>query len=362
MDTILIVDDSRMNRTILRNVFDKKYRIIEAGDGEEAIQLIDSCHEFLSLVFLDLVMPKKSGIEVLQHICDTGMRDILPAIMITGDTGTESAVEAYEYGAADFVHKPFDAKIIMHRAENVMELYRRRRDIEKELDERTKALRMSRAKLEKTNDFLVNALGSVVGFRSLESGNHIKRVSCFTKILLNYVRKEFPKYGLTHGKINTIVTASLLHDVGKIGIPDSILNKPGRLTPEEFEIMKSHSSVGCEILECFKMDDYEEKTEQSGLNFYRCCYEICRWHHEKADGRGYPDGLKGDEIPIWSHAVAVADCFDALASKRVYKPAFGLEEAHRMILNGECGQFSDDLMHCFALAKQDLFDVFKQIQ
>lgn len=360
MATIMIVDDSRMNRTILRSIFEEKYKIIEASDGEEAIKLIDGCGEYLSLVFLDHIMPKKSGIEVLQHICETGMRDTLPVIMITGDSASESAVEAYAYGAADFIHKPFDTKIIMHRAENIMELYSRRRDIEKELDERTKALRESRAKLKKTNDFLINALGSVVEFRSLESGRHIRRVSRYTKILLNHVKTEFPRYGLTCEKINLIATASALHDVGKIGIPDNILNKPGRLTPEEFDIMKSHSTIGCAILDVFRMED--EAEEGDDLSFYRCCYEICRWHHEKADGKGYPDGLKGEEIPIWSHAVAVADCFDALTSKRVYKDQIELEKSHQMIRDGQCGKFSDEIMQCFDLAKEELFQAYREIQ
>lgn len=352
MDTILIVDDARMNRAILRSIFAENYKILEAGDGEEAISIIRGCGKKLSLVFLDLVMPKKSGIDVLKFMCDAGLRDTLPAIMITGDTGADSAVEAYQYGAADFVHKPFDARIISHRAENVMELFRRRRNLEEELQERTKELRESRKKLQKNNEFLVNALGSVVEFRSLESGKHIQRVKEFTRVMLVHVKNAYPKYGLTCEQIKIITAASVLHDVGKIGIPDNILNKPGRLTPEEFSIMKSHTTVGCEILECFKQEESE---------FYKYCYEICRWHHEKADGKGYPDGLKEDEIPIWAHTVAVADCFDALVSKRVYKDSIAYEEAHRMIRDGECGKFSDDLMHCFDMAKGELFTIARHI-
>lgn len=359
METIMIVDDSDINRNFLKTIFEDKYRIIEAADGEEAIKLVESCGQDLSLILLDYVMPNKNGLDVMKYICEKGLRETLPVIIVTGDSDSDIALGVYEYGAADFVYKPLDPKIILRRSENIIELYKHRRDLENELDSRTSALMESKAKLKKINEYIVNALGSLVEFRSLESGLHIKRVSSYTEILLNHVQAEFPNYGLTKEMISLIAMSSALHDVGKIGIPDDILNKPAKLTPEEFEVMKSHSIIGCAILECFKMDFDEDDIDD--LNFYRCCYEICRWHHEKADGKGYPDGLKGDEIPIWAHTVAVADCFDALTSKRVYKDKIELEKAHKMITDGECGKFSDDIMKCFVLAKDELFQAYSDI-
>ena len=232
----------------------------------------------------------------------------------------------------------------MRRSQNLIEQYENRNRMEQLLDERTRELRESQEKLAKNNEFLINALGSVVEFRSLESGEHIQRVKGFTKILLKYVQNNYPEYNLTDSQINMISSAAALHDVGKIAVPDAVLNKPGKLTYEEFNIIKRHTIYGCQILEQFKQDDSE---------FYKYCYDICRWHHEKYDGNGYPDRLSGENIPIWSQVVAVADCFDALVSKRVYKDSYPVEKAMDMINNGECGAFSDKIMDCFDLARYD---------
>jgi putative two-component system response regulator len=265
--------------------------------------------------------------------------------MITGESTDESDEKAYEYGASDIIYKPFAPNVVMRRAKNIIELYERRINMEIELDKRTKELVESKIKLEKNNDFLINALSSVVEFRSLESGEHINRVRYFTKMFLKYIMDFYPKYGITEKQAALIVNASALHDIGKIAIPDSILLKPGRLTPEEFEEMKKHTIYGCEILEKFHQDDNE---------FFKYSYEICRYHHERYDGNGYPDKLKGDKIPIWAQVVSIVDVFDALVSKRVYKEAYAVEEAERMIIRGECGVFSPEIIDCFQLAKPEL--------
>jgi putative two-component system response regulator len=226
-----------------------------------------------------------------------------------------------------------------------MELYEHRISIEVELENRTKELVESQRKLEQNNEFLINALSSVVEFRSLESGEHINRVRYFTKLFLKYIMQFYPKYGITEKQAQLIVSASALHDIGKIAIPDSILLKPGRLTASEFEEMKKHTIYGCEILDKFKQEDNE---------FFRYCYDICRYHHERYDGNGYPDKLKGNQIPIWAQVVSIVDVFDALVSKRVYKQAYPVQEAEAMIMRGECGVFSPDLLDCFKLAKQEL--------
>ena len=343
---ILIADDIEINRKMLSFIFEEQYEILEAADGVETIDLIEKYGEKLSLIFLDMMMPNKSGLDVLEYMSEKGYINIIPVIMITGEATTESEVKAYEYGVSDIIYKPFESKIVMRRAQNIIELFQNRRDIEKKLEKRTRQLRESREKLERSNEFLVNALSSVVEFRSLESGEHIQRVKYFTKILLRYMKAEFPEYGLTDETVNLITNASALHDIGKIAIPDSILLKPGRLTKDEFEEMKKHTVYGCELLENFKQDDNE---------FYRYCYDICRHHHERYDGNGYPDGLAGEDIPIWAQVVSIVDVYDALVSKRVYKAAYAVEEAVRMIKDNECGVFSPKILDCFDMAKVEFF-------
>lgn len=344
--TIIIADDAEINRDMLRFIFEEQFDILEAGDGQEAIDLIDKHKGDISLLFLDLLMPKKTGLEVMEWMTENGYMETIPVIMITGEATAETDVKAYEYGASDIIYKPFEPKVIMRRAMNIMELYEHRQYVERKLEERTRALVESQKKLQQNNDFLVNALSSVVEFRSLESGEHIKRVRNFTKVILTYVMEYYPEYALTKEQVELIVNASALHDLGKIAIPDSILLKPGRLTDSEYEEMKKHTVYGCELLENFKQDDSE---------FYTYCYDICRYHHERYDGNGYPDKLAGEDIPIWAQVVSIVDVYDALVSKRVYKAPYAVEEASRMIHEGECGIFSPKILDCFDLAKQELF-------
>ena len=347
-DTILIVDDIELNRSVLHSVFEDQYKIIEAEDGEQAIQLLDAHNKEIVLVFLDLVMPKRSGIEVLEHMRLKDYMDAIPVIMITGNSTADSDLQAYEYGTSDIIYKPFVSKVVKKRAENIIELYSNRMDIEKKLEIRTKQLEESHKKLASNNEFLVNALSSVVEFRSAESGEHVKRVKFFTRIFLNTLCKLFPEYHFTKDQIDQIVNAAALHDLGKIAIPDNILLKPGKLTPDEFEVMKKHSIYGCELLEHFKQDDNE---------FYNYCYDICRYHHERYDGKGYPDGLSGEDIPIWAQIVSIVDVYDALVSKRVYKSAYAADTAINMIKNGECGTFSPKMLKILDYVKDALADL-----
>ena len=269
---ILIADDQEINREILKVIFEEQYEILEAADGVQAIDLIEAHRDEIVLIFLDLLMPGKSGLDVLAHMTDKGYMDFIPVIMITGEATADTDEKAYEYGVSDIIYKPFAPKVVMRRTMNLIELFAHRINIERKLEKRTKELRESKKKLEKSNEFLVNALSSVVEFRSLESGEHIQRVKYLTKIMLKYVRSYYPQYQLTKEQVGLIVNASALHDLGKVAIPDSILLKPGRLTEEEFEEMKKHTIYGCELLEQFK----QEETE-----FYRYCYDICRYHHER---------------------------------------------------------------------------------
>ncbi len=345
--TLLIADDAELNRILLRQIFEDDFNILEAEDGDQTIQILKEQSDKISLLFLDLVMPGKTGLEVLDFMDFQGYMETIPVIMITGEATAQTDEKAYEYGASDIIYKPFNARVIRRRTLNILELFENRFNLEKKLKKRTKELMESKEKLEKSNEFLVNALSSVVEFRSLESGEHIKRVKFFTRIFLTYLKKFYPEYDLSKEQIDLIVNASALHDIGKIAIPDSILLKPAKLTKDEFDEMKKHTIYGCEILERFKQEDSE---------FYRYCYDICRYHHERYDGNGYPDRKKGEEIPIWAQVVSIADVFDALISMRVYKTPYATDTAFQMILDGECGVFSPKIIDCFQMAKSVLFE------
>lgn len=331
-DTILIVDDVEMNRAILCNIFEKDYTILEAENGEQALRLIEQFHGRITAVLLDLVMPVMDGYQVMEKIRKLNFLSEFPVIIITAEDSTESEVWAFDLGASDIIMKPFEPHVVRRRVQNIVELNLRKLYQEERIAEQAERLRES-------NVVMIDALSSIIEYRSVETGQHIKRIRLFTKILLEDVSRSCPEYGLDEHKIEMISGASSLHDIGKIAIPDSILVKPGRLTKEEFEIMKTHSTKGCEILESLdRMSDRE---------YLQYAYSICRYHHERWDGKGYPDGLKGDSIPISAQVVGLADCYDALTSDRVYKKALPPEQAFHMILNGECGIFSQKLLECF---------------
>lgn len=346
MEKILVVDDAIINRRLLKAIFEEQWEVLEAANGEEAIDILEKQADEIAIMFLDLMMPKVTGLEVLKFMKKSDLIDHIPVVIITGESSVEDDVKVYEYGAADIIYKPFSPAVVIRRALNLIQLYEKQEAIEAKLQKRTRELIESRELIARNNEFLINALGSIVEFRSMESGEHIHRVKKLTKIVLTQIAQLYPEYELTEHQIDMISQAAGLHDIGKIGIPDDILNKPGKLTTQEFSKMKEHSMIGCEILERFKQDDSE---------FYKYCYEICRWHHEKYDGNGYPDNLVGEEIPIWAQAVALADCFDALVSERVYKQPYEINEAYLMICEGECGVFSEKILNCFSAAKLEMF-------
>ncbi len=331
-ETILIADDAEINRAVLRNLFEKNYNILEAENGEQALVLIRQYSETIAAVLLDLVMPEKDGYEVLKamHISDHLCH--VPVIVITADDSVDSKVKVFELGASDIVTKPFDVDIVKSRVKNIIELGRYRRRLESLVAEQS-------VRAQETSAAVIDMLSSVIEHRSVESGQHIRRIRMFTKILLEDVAANYQEYNLDERKIRLITDASSMHDIGKIAIPDSILNKAGALTEEEFEIMKTHTTRGCEILA--GLDRLQDR------EYLRYAYNICRYHHERWDGSGYPDGLRENSIPICAQVAAVADCYDALTTDRVYKKAIPPLQAYRMILNGECGAFSPGLLECF---------------
>lgn len=359
MKKILVVDDASINRELIGAIFEEQFSIIEAENGCQAIELIDKYQDEISLIFLDLIMPEMDGIGVLENMKEKGQSEHIPVIMITGEATIDSDAKAYELGAADIIYKPFSSRVVTRRALNIIELYETRNDMEEQLAERTRELKdamdslsVAHTRLKKNNDFLVNALSSVVEFRSLESGEHVRRVQKFTHIILNKWASTHPDFKYSQQDILQMANAAALHDIGKIAIADEILLKPGKLTDAEFEIMKTHTIKGCEILERFKQEDSD---------FYKYSYDICRYHHERYDGRGYPDGLKGDEIPVWAQIVSVVDVYDALVSPRVYKAAFSIEEAFRMIYAGECGTFNPEILDCLNLSKEEIVEETRRL-
>lgn len=331
VEKILIVDDSEMNRAILTEILDKRYELVEAENGEAALKALEKHKTDISLVLLDIVMPVMDGFEVLSVMNETHIIEKIPVIMISAENGTGHIKRAYDLGVSDYISRPFDAEVVQKRVNNTLMLYaKQKRLVEMVTDQIYEK--------QKSNSILVNILSHVVEFRNGESGMHILHVNTLTNILLKLVCQKTDKYNLSEEEINLISMASSLHDIGKIAIPDNILNKPGRLTPEEFEIMKTHSAIGYSLIEEVPYNKDEPLLKISS--------EICRWHHERYDGRGYPDGLKGDEIPIYAQVVSLADVYDALTSERVYKPAYSHEKAVDMILNGECGTFNPMLLDC----------------
>lgn len=347
---ILIVDDEEINRMILDGMFNGDYETIQATNGQDAITYIKN-NPNIALILLDIVMPVMDGFKVLEYMKEQDLLKTLPVILITSETIGDSEDKAYSYGVADVIHKPFYPHIVKKRSRNIIELYQNKKNMEIRLKEQEEAILAQQKEINENNEFMIDALSSVVESRSAETGEHTRRIKYYTRLLMKYVAKYFPKYGLTSSQMDQIARASVLHDIGKIGIPDAILLKPGALTDEEFELMKTHTTIGCDILKKF----YRDKESEFG----RYCYEICRHHHERWDGKGYPDHLAGDEIPLSAQIVSIADVYDALISPRVYKSSYAHEVAFEMIVNGECGQFSPDILECFRLAKEDFFDILE---
>lgn len=343
---LLIVDDVEMNREILKELFRKTYTIYEAVNGEEAEKSLAENRADIAAVLLDIIMPVKDGFDVLDYMHNMGMIREIPVILITGDCSPEVQKKGYDMGVTDIISKPFDPYIIRSRVNNTVELYRYKNDLEDVVREQTK-------RLQEHNAHLINTLGTIVEFRNMESGAHTIRLREFSRVILRAVMKRYPEYGLTEQDVNTMADAAVLHDVGKITISDTILLKPGKLTQEEFEIMKTHTIKGAEIVSSISSMDED---------YFRHCYDIARHHHEKWDGRGYPDGLSGEEIPLSAQAVSIADCYDALCSPRVYKAAFSKDKAFRMILDGECGSFNPKLLECFKEVRPEFERLVDELQ
>ena len=336
---ILIVDDSELNRALLSEMLKDDFRILEASNGRECLDALEQYGMGISLVLLDINMPVMDGFEVLVQMNRNHWIEDIPVVMISSDDTASNIKQAYDMGVYDYIRRPFDAQVVFRRVVNTIKLYAKQRRlitlVTDQIDEK-----------EKNNQIMIRILSQIVEFRNGESGLHVEHINILTGLLLERLVQKTDHYDLAWSDQYRITLASSLHDIGKIGIDDKILNKPGRLTKEEFEIMKSHTLIGASILE--NLGVYQEEP------LLKTAYQICRWHHERYDGKGYPDGLRGDEIPISAQVVSVADVYDALVSERVYKKAISHEKAIEMILNGECGVFNPILMECLVDIKDKI--------
>ncbi len=336
---VLIVDDSRMNREILSEMLGSGYKITEAENGEECITALRQRGTGISLILLDIVMPVADGFTVLNYMTRNHRIEDIPVIMISGEGSEETIRRAYEMGASDYISRPFDSRVVCRRVANMIKLYSKQKNLTKLVTEQIN-------KKEKNNRMMIRILSQIVEFRNSESGSHVLHIEKLTEMLMNRLIHKTDRYNIDPVQQDLIPIASALHDIGKIGIDEKILNKPGKLTPEEFEKMKQHSVIGEAILTSTKANTNEP--------LIKIASQICRWHHERYDGRGYPDGLKGDEIPICAQIVSLADVYDALTSERVYKKAFSHEQTMEMIQTGQCGAFNPILLECLADIQDDV--------
>lgn len=338
---ILIADDSEMNRMLLAEMLNEEFEIVEAENGQECLKKLQKYGKEISVVLLDIMMPVMDGFEVLTYMNKSRWIEDIPVIMISSEESVTYIRRAFEFGASDYIKRPFDGKVVYQRVFNTIKLYAKQRRLISIVSDQIH-------EKEKSNQMMVQLLSQIVEFRNGESGQHVLHIQTLTELLLDRLVQKTDKYELSSDECYLISTASAVHDIGKIAIDEKILNKPGKLTKEEFEIMNKHTLIGAEMIG--KMEQFKEEP------LMQTAYEICRWHHERYDGHGYPDGLKGDDIPIGAQIVALSDVYDALVSERVYKSAYTHEEAMKMILNGECGAFQPILLECLQDIQDDILE------
>ena len=342
---ILLVDDSAINRMMLTEILGDSYHILEAENGRECMEKLQAEAGNIALVLLDINMPVMDGFEVLKAMNANHTIEDIPVIMISSEDSDATIRRSYELGASDYVNRPFDARIVYRRVTNTIKLYAKQRRLVQMVSEQIRAR-------ENNTDTLVGVLSHIVEFRNGESGAHVRHIRIITELLLRRLLEISSRYSITAEQQDMIPLASALHDIGKIGIDEKILNKPGKLTAEEYAIMKTHTTQGALLLERIP------QLRETGLYAYAA--DIARHHHERWDGRGYPDGLRGDEISVWAQAVSLADVYDALINKRVYKAAFSRERALEMIRNGDCGVFGPRLLDCFFAVEERLFSLYRR--
>ena len=351
-DTILILEQDDASRKMLVDLFKNKYKILSAPDEKEGLELLRSHAQSLAVVLFNLLLPVKDDFKIMQRLSEKKVLSRIPFIMITSERAAQYEKQGYKYGVVSYLKKPFHPEIATHLIDNVVEVFQYKRQLEvtvknqtENLKKQNSMLKLMADKQKHMNEVLIESLSNMVEFRNLESEQHIKRVREFSLCLGNSVMKLYPEYELTEEKLEIIGWASSLHDIGKIVIPDNIILKSGKLNEDEYEVIKSHTTKGAEIIE--KVIHIDSKI------FCDYAIDIARHHHEKYDGNGYPDGLKGEEISIAAQIVALVDVYDALTSKRVYKAAYNTEKAYQIIINGQSGSFSSKLLQAFTEVRKE---------
>ena len=349
-DTIIIFEDNAIDRSILVELFRSEYKILEAENGKVGIELLKNNLASVAIVLLDNVMPVMDGFAVLEYLKERNIVNKIPFIMITGDSSPQLEKRGYEYGIVSYVKKPYQPEVVRQVVQNAIGWFQYKMQLELmvkkqniNIQKQNSVLRQQTKKLNHVNEILIDSLSNIVEFRNMESRQHIKRIREYALCLGKSIMKLYPEYELTPEKLVQIGWASSMHDIGKIAIPDSIILKPAKLTQDEFELIKSHTTKGAEII--------QQRVRLNDRAIFEYAYDIARHHHEKYDGNGYPDGLKGDEISIAAQIVSLVDVYDALTSKRVYKRAYEPDKAFQMILNGHSGVFSPKLLKAFTEVK-----------
>lgn len=338
-DSILIVDDNNTLRMLLKNMFKNDYKVLEAKDGREAIQILTQDYKSVAIILLDVMMPVMDGMSTLKVLKDKRVLNRIPVALITSEGSSELEREGYDLGAVDVIRKPFDNHIVVQRVKNLIELYVYKNRLEDVVRQQTK-------RIETMNDRFVEVMCSIIESKEEESMGHVKNVRKYTELLAKKAADKFPELGLDEKRISLITKGSVLHDIGKVTLDDSILKKTTNLTKDEEEMMKSHTTKGSEIV--------QEMVDIQDAEYFQVCYNICRYHHEQYDGKGYPEGLAGDDIPLSAQLVGLADTYDHLTSDNVRRRSYGNKEALQMILDGECGQFSPKLLQCIEEIQDEL--------
>lgn len=346
LNRVLVADDSETNRAIIKEILSTDFEVVEASDGKEAIDVLRRPDSNISLVLLDILMPNVDGFGVLEAMKKYGWLDYIPVIVISTESTAQFVDKAYEMGTTDFIAKPYNPGIVRHRVLNNIKLFNRHQFLLEVVADQV-------YEQHRYADMMINILSSVMEIKNGESGLHILHINAITRILAQNLLLITDKYTYTQSDVQLIAVASSLHDIGKMAVPDEIINKPGKLTPEEFAVMKTHSAEGAKLIA--GLVEYKDE------RLIKYAYDICLYHHERYDGRGYPCGLKGDEIPIWAQIVSVADVFDALISERVYKAAYTPEKALEMITGGECGEFNPLIIECLLKSTKQILATLNRV-
>lgn len=350
---ILIVDDVELNRAIISEVFKNEYAILEAENGAQAIELLEQHLTSVSIVLLDIIMPVMDGFEVLQIMNDRGWKSQLPVVMITTDTSEESTHKGYELGASDIISKPFNPKLVRQRVNNIVELYSHKSNLEALVHEQMSTLRERAAKLHESSVNMIDMLSNVIEYKNADTSPKVINIRKITKAILLELVKVNSKYSFTSNQIDQISDGAALHDIGKVAVPDAILNKRGKLTDSELIEAQKHAERGAQLI--------KQITSSKKRDYFKYCYEICLYHHERYDGKGYPKGISGDDIPIWAQVVSIADVYEALVSNRIYREAYPHSQAVAMIKNGECGIFNPDILRAFLIAEKKFNKEFPEL-